>query len=213
MNDLFDIKICGINNEICMAAALACKVEYVGLVFFEKSPRNVEVKTSSFLLKERNHHTKIVALTVNAKDDFLKEIINNVKPDFLQLHGNENPNRCKEIKEKFKLPIIKGIGIKNKNDLIKSNQKYEDICDILLFDAPSTTLPGGNGKKFNWRILRKFKSKKKWMLAGGLNINNISEAINITKPPAIDISSGLEIKKGIKNAKLIKDFVIKCRNI
>ena len=213
MNDLFDIKICGINNEICMAAALACKVEYVGLVFYEKSPRNVAINTSSKLLQERNQHTKIVALTVNATDDFLNEIIDNVKPDFLQLHGNENPNRCSEIKDKFKLPIIKGIGIKNKTGLIKSNRQFEDICDILLFDAPSTNLPGGNGEKFNWRILREFKCKKKWMLAGGLNINNISEAINITKPPAIDISSGLETKKGFKNAKLIKDFVIKCRNI
>ena len=149
----------------------------------------------------------------NATNDFLNEIINNVKPDFLQLHGNENPNRCNEIKEKFKLPIIKGIGIKDKTGLIKSNRQFEDICDMLLFDAPSTNLPGGNGEKFNWKILREFKSKKKWMLAGGLNINNISEAINITKPPAIDISSGLEIKKGVKNTKLIKDFVIKCRNI
>ena len=213
MNDLFDIKICGINNEICMAAALACKVEYVGLVFYEKSPRNVAIKTSSKLLHERNSHTKIVALTVNATDDFLNEIINNVKPDFLQLHGNENPYRCREIKEKFKLPIIKGVGIQNKTRLIKVKKQFEDICDILLFDAPSTNLPGGNGEKFNWRILREFKCKKKWMLAGGLNINNISEAINITKPPAIDISSGLETKKGVKNAKLIKDFVIKCRNI
>ena len=83
----------------------------------------------------------------------------------------------------------------------------------MLFDAPSTKLPGGNGEKFDWKILREFKSKKKWMLAGGLNISNINEAINITKPPAIDISSGLETKKGVKNAKLIKDLVIKCRNI
>ena len=213
MNDLFDIKICGINNEICMAAALACKVKYVGLVFYEKSPRNVAIKTSGKLLQERIPQTNIVALTVNATDDFLNEIINNVKPDFLQLHGNENPHRCMEVKEKFKLPIIKGVGIQNKTGLIKSNKQFEDICDILLFDAPSTKLPGGNGEKFNWKILEDFKSKQKWMLAGGLNINNINEAINITKPPAIDISSGLETKKGIKNAKLIKDFVIKCRNI
>ena len=213
MNDLFDIKICGINNEICMAAAIACKVEYVGLVFYEKSPRNVAIKTSRKLLQKRNPLTKIVALTVNATDDFLKEIINNVKPDFLQLHGKENPYRCSEIKEKFKIPIIKGVGIQNKTGLIKSKKQFEDICDILIFDAPSTKLPGGNGEKFNWKILREFKSKKKWMLAGGLNINNINEAINITKAPAIDISSGLETRKGVKNAKLIKDFVVKCRNI
>ena len=88
---------------------------------------------------------------------------------------------------------------------------FEDICDILLLDAPSENLPGGNGKKFDWNILKDFKSKKKWMLAGGLNIDNIEKAINITKAPAIDISSGLEIIKGIKDPKLIENFMIKCK--
>ena len=90
---------------------------------------------------------------------------------------------------------------------------YEEICDILILDAPSKELPGGNGKKFDWEILKNHKSKKKWMLAGGLNINNITEAIYITKPPAIDISSGLEKDKGTKDPQLIKDFVFKCRNL
>ena len=83
----------------------------------------------------------------------------------------------------------------------------------MLLDAPSEALPGGNGKKFDWDILKDFKSKKKWMLAGGLNIENIEKAIDITKAPAIDISSGLEIRKGIKDTKLIEDFVIKCKNL
>jgi phosphoribosylanthranilate isomerase len=90
---------------------------------------------------------------------------------------------------------------------------YEEVCDILILDAPSKELPGGNGKKFDWKILKNFKSQKKWMLAGGLNIKNISEAISITKPPGIDISSGLEIKKGVKDPELIKEFVTKCRNL
>jgi len=103
--------------------------------------------------------------------------------------------------------------VKNKIDLLRTSKEFEDICDILLLDAPSETLPGGNGKKFDWDILKDFKSKKKWMLAGGLNIKNIESAINITKAPAIDISSGLEVKKGIKDSKLIEDFVIKCKNL
>ena len=90
---------------------------------------------------------------------------------------------------------------------------FEDICDILLLDAPSETLPGGNGKKFDWDILKDFKSKKKWMLAGGLNIENIKEAIDITKAPAIDISSGLEIIKGVKEPKLIENFITKCKEL
>ena len=100
----------------------------------------------------------------------------------------------------------------NKLNLMKLTTDYEDICDMLLLDAPSETLPGGNGKNFDWNILKGYKSKKKWMLAGGLNIDNIKKAINITKAPAIDISSGLEIKKGVKNQKLIEDFILKCRN-
>ena len=103
--------------------------------------------------------------------------------------------------------------MKNKIDLLRTSKEFEDICDILLLDAPSEALPGGNGKKFDWDILKDFKSKKKWMLAGGLNIKNIESAINITKAPAIDISSGLEVKKGIKDSRLIEDFVIKCKSL
>ena len=94
-----------------------------------------------------------------------------------------------------------------------STSDFEDICDILLLDAPSEDLPGGNGKKFDWDILKDFKSKKKWMLAGGLNIQNIEKAIEITKAPAIDISSGLEVIKGVKDPKLIKNFIIKCKKL
>ena len=121
--------------------------------------------------------------------------------------------RCLNIKNELNIPLIKGINVKNKIDLLRTSKEFEDICDILLLDAPSETLPGGNGKKFDWDILKDFKSKKKWMLAGGLNIKNIESAINITKAPAIDISSGLEVKKGIKDSKLIEDFVIKCKSL
>ena len=212
MKNLFEIKICGINDEISMNTALKCNADYIGLVFFENSPRNISIKLSRELLKLRNKQSKIVALTVNPSDEFLSEIKKSVKPDFIQLHGNENPRRCLEIKKKLNIPIIKGMNVIDKLNLMKLTTDYEDICDMLLLDAPSETLPGGNGKKFDWNILKDYKSKKKWMLAGGLNIDNIKKAINITNAPAIDISSGLEIKKGVKNHKLIEDFILKCRN-
>ena len=117
------------------------------------------------------------------------------------------------LKKKFNIPIIKGVNVKNKLNLMQSTSDFEDICDILLFDAPSEALPGGNGKKFDWDILKDFKSKKKWMLAGGLNIENIEKAIDITKAPAIDISSGLEIMKGVKDPRLIENFIIKCKEL
>ncbi len=213
MNNLFEIKVCGINDEMSMNTALKCKVDYVGLVFFPNSPRNISINLSRKLLKLRNKTTKIVALTVDPNDDFLKEIKKIINPDYIQLHGNENSRRCLEIKHKINIPLIKGINVRNEIDLVRKKGEFEDICDILLFDAPSEALPGGNGKKFDWNILKDFKSKKKWMLAGGLNIENIENAIDITKAPAIDISSGLEIRKGQKDPKLIEDFVFKCKSL
>jgi len=213
MSNLFEIKVCGINDEISMNTAIKCKVDYIGLVFYSNSPRNVSINLSRELLKLRNKVTKIVALTVDPNDDLLNEIKNFVNPDYIQLHGNENSRRCLNIKNKLNIPLIKGINVKNKVDLFRSINEYEDICDIMLLDAPSEALPGGNGKRFDWEILKDFKSKKKWMLAGGLNIENIENAIDITKAPAIDISSGLEVRKGIKDSKLIEDFVIKCKSL
>ena len=213
MNNLFEIKVCGINDKKSMNTALKYKANYIGFVFYPNSPRNISINQSRELLQSRNKNTKIVALTVDPNDDFLFEIKNEIKPDYIQLHGNENPNRCRYIKKNLNIPIIKGINVKNKLNLVQLTTDYEDICDILLLDAPSEDLPGGNGKKFDWDILKDFKSKKKWMLAGGLNIENIEKAIEITKAPAIDISSGLEIIKGVKDPKLIENFIIKCKEL
>ena len=213
MKHLFEIKVCGINDQISMNASLNIGVDYIGLVFYQKSPRNLSIMNAKLLVKNRLKKSKIVALTVNPDDDFLLEIKKNIKPDFIQLHGEESPSRCENIKQKFNIPIIKGIGIENGMNLKKYVKPYEETCDILILDAPSKELPGGNGKKFNWKILKDFKSQKKWMLAGGLNIKNINIAINITKPPAVDISSGLETNKGVKDPQLIKKFVLKCRNL
>ena len=213
MKKLFEIKVCGINDQISMDAAVNNSVDYIGLVFYKKSPRNISISNAKILIRNRPEISKIVALTVNPSDNFLLEIKKNIEPDFIQLHGEEGPNRCKNIREKFDIPIIKGIGIQNDMNIKILIKPYEEICDILILDAPSKELPGGNGKRFNWEILKNHKSKKKWMLAGGLNINNITEAIYITKPPAIDISSGLEKDKGTKDPQLIKDFVFKCRNL
>ena len=213
MKHSFEIKICGINDQISMNAAINIGVDYIGLVFYHKSPRNLSIMNAKLLAKDRLEKSKIVALTVNPDDDFLFEIKENIKPDFIQLHGEESPIRCKNIREKFNIPIIKGIGVENGMNLKKIVKPYEETCDILILDAPSNELPGGNGEKFNWEILKNYKSQKKWMLAGGLNIKNINVAIDIAKPPAVDISSGLEIKKGVKDPELIKNFVLKCRNL
>tara|TARA_B100001093_G_scaffold503805_1_gene558702 strand:- start:1098 stop:1739 length:642 start_codon:yes stop_codon:yes gene_type:complete len=213
MKSLLEIKVCGINDKISMDTSINNSVNYIGLVFYNKSPRNLSIAKARSLIQHRNKTSKIVALTVNPDDAFLFEIMKYIKPDYVQLHGEETPNRCENIKNKFKTSIIKGIGITYDMEINNFIKPYEEICDILILDAPSEELPGGNGKKFDWKMLKNFKPQKKWMLAGGLNIRNISEAISITKPPGIDISSGLEIKKGVKDPKLINEFVTKCRNL
>ena len=114
MSNSFEIKICGINDKLCMDAAIESKADYIGLVFYNKSPRNLYLDDAKKLLQNRNQHSKIVALIVNSDDNFIRDIEQNIKPDYLQLHGNETPIRCKDIKMKFKIPIIKAIGIKNK---------------------------------------------------------------------------------------------------
>jgi phosphoribosylanthranilate isomerase len=209
----FEIKICGITNLDCMKAAIDSKVDYIGLVFFNKSPRNISFEIAKYLLKIRNNHSKIVALTVDPDDKLLSQIMGFVKPDFIQLHGQETPKRCKEIRNKFDIPIIKAIGIKNKQQLAVSKVEFELASDILLLDSPSSNLPGGNGNSFNWNILKNFDFKKKWMLAGGINLSNVKDALKTANPPIIDVSSGVEIQKGIKCPELIKNFVTECRNI
>ena len=212
MTNSFEIKICGINDKNSMLEAVNSEVDYIGFVFYNKSPRNLTLSLAKSLVTFRNKKSKIVALTVNAKDEFISEIKENISPDYFQLHGDETPERCKEIKSKFQTPVIKGLGIKDQDDLKKHTKNFENICDILILDAPSSNLPGGNGKKFDWNILKGYSSKSKWMLAGGLNVFNVNDAIKLTNAPAIDVSSGVEISKGVKDPKLIRNFIIKCRN-
>ncbi len=207
------IKICGISDQYNMSVISNLKVDYVGLVFFEKSPRNVSIEKAKFILKYLSNSIKIVALTVNATDQFLREIVANLSPDYLQLHGEETPFRCFEIKKKFKTKIIKAISAKSAKNLNYEINKYKFITDKIIIDSPKEYLPGGNGKTFNWKLLKKEKRNVDWLLAGGINLSNVSKAIKITKSKGVDISSGVEISKGVKSPRLIKSFVRKCRNI
>ena len=213
MTNLFEIKICGINDKNSMLAAIDAEADYIGLVFYKKSPRNIELVMAESLISFRNKKSKIVALTVDAKDELISEIKEKIAPDYFQLHGNETPARCSEIKSKFNTRIIKGLGIRDKNNLEENTKSFENISDLMILDAPSGNLPGGNGKQFDWNILKSYNPKSKWMLAGGLNVNNVEHAIKTTNAPGIDVSSGVEISKGIKDPVLIQNFITKCRNI
>ena len=207
------IKICGVLDDQTMSTISNLNVDYIGLVFFEKSPRNISIEKAKSIIKYLNNSTKIVALTVNATDQFLRNIVSNLSPDFIQLHGKESPYRCFEIRKRFKTKIIKAISAKSSKNLNFEIKRYKFISDKIIIDSPKDHLPGGNGKTFNWKILKKKKKKIDWLLAGGINLSNVSKAIKITKTKGLDVSSGVEISKGIKSSKLIKSFVKKCRNI
>ena len=153
------IKICGISDHYSMSTISNLNVDYVGLVFFEKSPRNVSIEKAKSLVKFLSNTTKIVALTVNATDQFLKNIVTDLSPDYLQLHGEESPYRCFEIKKKFKTKIIKAISAKSSKNLNFEIKKYKFITDKIIIDSPKDHLPGGNGKTFNWKLLSKEKKR------------------------------------------------------
>ncbi len=201
-----EVKICGITEfetlEVCK------EVEFLGLVFYQKSPRFID----AFKAKEiSNYITKNqikVGLFVNSDANLIKHISEYVNLDMIQLHGDESVSEVKFIKNEVKKPIIKAIPIADSKD-IELSRKYEDICDMILFDKKSSKsgLRGGTGQSFDWSLLKNFNSKKKWMLAGGINISNVKNAIFQTNPPILDISSGVEKKKGVKCKKKITNFL------
>lgn len=200
------LKICGINTIESMYASK--KAEFIGLVFYPKSPRFVNIETAKKLIKYSPDQQKKVGLFVNTDFNVMQYICDNIKLDYIQLHGEESIEKIKKIKKKINLPIIKSIKISSNKDL-EYVAPFSKICDIILFDTmpQDKNMPGGNGKKFDWNILKNYKTNKEWMLAGGINIKNIKKAIQITNAPIIDISSGLEKKKGVKSISKIKEFI------
>ncbi len=213
MTKRLKIKICGINDNLSMLKACSLNIDYIGFVFFKNSPRNISLSIAESLVKYKKRNTKIVALTVNPNNKLLDRIFTKIAPEYIQLHGNENPSRCFEIKTKYKVKIIKALEVKNLHTLINNINKYKKIANTLLLDSPKSNLPGGNGKSFNWKILKKYKINVDWLLAGGVNATNVKKAIKYTNAKGVDISSGVEISKGKKSPQLIESFVRKCRNI
>ena len=203
------IKICGITEQKDISAAANLGIDFLGFVLVKGSSRYVSIDKMKKLLKETPSPIGTVALLVNPKNDILEEIVNEVNIDFLQLHGQESPDRVFEISRKSKIPIIKAFGISKKNDL-KKIRSYESVVDYLLLDAKAESrqsLPGGNGVAFDWELLRGFNTKKPWFLAGGLNPDNVSRAISITGANMVDVSSGVEKDPGNKSLEKIYNFV------
>ncbi len=208
------VKICGITTMAAMDAALDAGADMVGVVFFAKSPRNVSLATGCALAGRTCGRAGVVALVVDPDDAFLGQIAANLKPDLVQLHGHETPERVADIRERFKLRVMKAIGVAEAADLAPI-PAYAAVSDMLLVDAkpPKTAeaLPGGNGLTFDWRLVAGLDPGRPVMLSGGLNADNVAEAIRLTRLTGVDVSSGVESRPGIKDPDKIRAFVAAAR--
>ncbi|MEI9415836.1 phosphoribosylanthranilate isomerase [Mesorhizobium sp. Cs1321R2N1] len=203
-----DIKICGLKTDLAMAAALAGGASHVGFIFFPKSPRYVEPVEAGRLREAARGKALAVAVTVDASDTVLDEIVEKMQPDMLQLHGSETPERVTELKARHGLPVMKALPLSEAADLDRM-RPFVGVADRFLFDAKppkGSELPGGNGVAFDWRILAGLDAGIDYMLSGGLNAANIGDALRLANPPAIDISSGVESVPGVKDPALIEQF-------
>ena len=202
-------KLCGLTTQDDIDAAATAGAAYMGLVFFEKSPRNVAIETARSLALHAPVGLAKVALVVNADDAALDCITASVPLDMLQLHGVESPERVAAVKARYGLPVMKALGIATGDDVARA-QLYASVADQLLLDAKPAegdALPGGNGLSFDWRLLEGESWSVPWMLAGGLTPDNVAEAVHCCAARQVDVSSGIETAPGQKSAELMAKFV------
>jgi phosphoribosylanthranilate isomerase len=203
------VKICGVRTPEAVEAVAAAGGDYVGLVFFARSPRNVTLAEAAMLTKAAAGRIATVAVLVDPDDELIDDVMAVAGPDLLQLHGREGPERMAAIKARAGMPLIKAIAVASPED-IAAAQLYWDLADILLFDAkrdPAAALPGGTGLSFDWRMLAGLEQPKPFALSGGLTPENVGEAIRLTGAVMVDVSSGVERKPGDKDLKLIRSFI------
>ena len=197
------VKICGMTDAATIQTAIDHKVDYLGFVFYPKSPRNLTPKQATLLTKNIPSHINKVAVIVNETDQFIEYIKNDF--DTFQLHGDEDLNRVKELKKKYNKKIIKAIKVTDENSA-KKFQQFEDGVDMFLFDSPAME----KSAKFNWQILQNLKITKPYLIAGSININNVDEVLKYN-PYGIDVSGGVEKNRGVKCGEKIIKFLDKVK--
>ncbi|WP_420382660.1 phosphoribosylanthranilate isomerase [Novosphingobium sp.] len=202
------IKICGIGTPAALDAAIGARADYVGLVFFSKSPRNVAPAQAAMLAARAERRARVVGLFVDPDPDFLAEVLDTVPLDVVQLHGRESPAQVAAFAARHGIEVWKAVGVKTRADLAQADA-YASAAARILFDAKppaGADLPGGNGLRIDWSILKGMRPALPWMLAGGLDPHNVAEAIAITGAPAVDVSSGVESAPGVKDIARIAAF-------
>jgi len=203
------VKICGLSEPETLEAALEAGADMVGFVFFPASPRHLSLEAARDLGRRAAGRAGKVALTVDADDATIGNIVETLRPDWLQLHGRESVARIRDIKQQFGLPVIKALAVESRDDLA-AVAGYEAVVDRILFDARApkdATRPGGLGVPFDWRILEGLALNKPFLLSGGLNIGNLAQAVRIARPHGVDVSSGVERAPGFKDANMIRAFI------
>ena len=211
------VKICGVDKVSTLKAAADYGVDYVGFVFFDRSPRNLTIEKAIELSAETPKSVRKVALFVDPTIEEILNVMSSMKFDLVQLHGEESPSRVWEIKEHIKLPIMKAIKLSDPEDL-NCIDNYYGCVDRFLFDAKTPTniqnaLPGGNSIAFDWNLINHKDIKLPWMLAGGLNTENIEKAVSVTGAQELDVSSGVESEIGVKDPARIKLLMDKVKEI
>jgi phosphoribosylanthranilate isomerase len=208
------IKICGLTTEEAVTACLDASVDMLGFVFFPKSPRNVLIERARALAAPARGRAEIVALAVNPTDEAIRAIAEGLKPDLIQLHGQEDLSRCAVIKALTGTPIMKALSIAGAADVAAARAIACGV-DRLLFDAKPpadpSALPGGNGLTFDWRLVADLDPPLDFMLSGGLTVETVADAVRLVRPWAIDVSSGVEARPGLKDPARIAAFVANAR--
>lgn len=209
------VKICGLKTIEALDSALDAGADMVGFVFFPPSPRNLGLEAARVLGERVKGRAKKVALSVDATDAELTAAIEALRPDMLQLHGKETPERVASVRSRFRLPVTKALPIETRADL-SPVYTYAKVADWLLFDARApreATRPGGLGKPFDWTLLERLNPGVPFILSGGLDAGNLAEAIRIARPAAVDVSSGVERVPGEKDPAKIRTFVLTARDV
>ncbi|MCP8938813.1 phosphoribosylanthranilate isomerase [Alsobacter sp. SYSU M60028] len=207
------VKICGLRTPETLEAALDAGADMVGFVFFPRSPRHLQLSEARTLGALVAGRAERVALTVDADDALLDSIVEALRPEWLQLHGQESPGRVAAVRSRYGLPIIKALGVSGRADLARA-AGYADVADRLLFDAKppkDALLPGGNGVPFDWEVLSGLDLGKPFMVSGGLDADNVAAALAVTGAPGVDVSSGVESAPGVKDPARIASFVLAAR--
>lgn len=208
------VKICGINSVETADAAMRAGADFAGLMFHPQSPRRLDTDLARRLSDRMKGRVRLVAVLVDPDDAALQTVIAAAKPDFIQLHGKESVARVSDIHSATGLPVIKVLAVAEASDLAAASQ-YESVADMLMFDAKApagAVREGGHGTAFDWQLLKGRRFSRPWLLAGGLNAENVARAVSSSGAPGVDVSSGVETAPGVKNPEMIRTFIENARN-